>query len=429
MISKKAYQKRRQHLIAQLPQNAIAVVTSGEERLRNGDVHYPFRASSDFLYLTGFTEPSAILLLSSEGILLFNQSAIPAKEIWTGPVLGQERAVDELGVDKAYPISAFEEVLSALLIRKSAVYYPFLQTGGFEKTLFHTCKKARTLKRGHAAMDSSFCDLSPYLARMRLYKSPEEYQCLQQAVDVSVKAHLAVMENIGKLSYEYEAVAIFHQSLQSQGLMETAYPSIVASGPNACVLHYTQSNRKFLPNDLLLIDAGAEYLGYAADITRTYPINGQWQGPAEAIYNLVLEAQLKAIGEVKAKNPWSKMQETVIRTLTQGLMDLGILTGSLDGLIEQKAYKSFYMHNSGHWLGLDVHDVGTYENVMLAEGMVLTVEPGLYISPHARGIDERFLGIGVRIEDDVYLSEKGPVVLSHALPKTVTELKTRLGHA
>jgi Xaa-Pro aminopeptidase len=195
------------------------------------------------------------------------------------------------------------------------------------------------------------------------------------------------------------------------------------------VLHYTQSNRKFLPNDLLLIDAGAEYLGYAADITRTYPINGQWQGPAKAIYNLVLEAQLKAIEEVKAKNPWSKMQETVIRTLTQGLMDLGILTGSLDGLIEQKAYESFYMHNSGHWLGLDVHDVGAYENVLLAEGMVLTVEPGLYISPHARGIDERFLGIGVRIEDDVYLSEKGPVVLSHALPKTVSELKACLGHA
>ncbi|NDH68951.1 MAG: Xaa-Pro dipeptidase [Gammaproteobacteria bacterium] len=317
--------------------------------------------------------------------------------------------------------------MSALLVRKSAVYYPFLQTGGFEKILFHTWKKARTFKRGHAAMDSSFCDLSPYLARMRLYKSPEEYQCLQQAVDVSVKAHLAVMENIGKLSYEYEAVAIFHQSLQSQGLMETAYPSIVASGPNACVLHYTQSNRKFLPNDLLLIDAGAEYLGYAADITRTYPINGQWQGPAEAIYNLVLEAQLKAIEEVKAKNPWSKMQETVIRTLTQGLMDLGILTGSLDGLIEQKAYMSFYMHNSGHWLGLDVHDCGRYKINgkwrALEPGMVLTVEPGLYLSMGLANVDSRWWGIGVRIEDDILVTEKGHKNLSGALASEIDDIE------
>lgn len=422
MISCQEYQKRRKDLIASIPKDSLVIVPAAVEKFRNADTHYPFRQNSDFLYLTGFLEPDAILVLSDSGSILFNQAYDAKKAVWTGAVLGQDKVTEVLGVDKAYPLEDFENVLMALMLNKTAIYYPFLQTGEFEKKLFAVWKKARAQKRGAYAYESSFHDVSPLIAKMRLFKSPAEIACLKKAIDASVTAHLAVMKKIKHLSYEYEAAAIFHHSLQMQGFMDTAYPSIVGSGANACTLHYTQYDRKFLDQDLLLIDAGAEFNGYAADITRTYPVRGQWSGPKKDIYTLVLEAQTRAIDQIKIGNPWTFIQQTIVGILTQGLIDLGILKGSLDTLLETKAYQAFYMHNSGHWLGLDVHDVGAYENVCLKEGMVLTVEPGLYIPLNALDVDERFRGIGVRIEDDIHLDIQGAQVLSGALPKTIIEL-------
>lgn len=428
MITLKEYQKRRTALMKKLPAQSIAIIPAGEEVLRSGDVHYPFRQQSDFLYLTGFSEPQAVLILKDGKSILFNQPQDAQKTIWTGPVLGQDEALSLLGVDEAYSITDLEPQLQGLFEGVTAIYYPFLQGGQWEKMLFSTWKKARAQRRQDKGLPSAFHDIAPWIANMRLLKSQEEIQLIQQVVDVSVDAHIAVMQAIHSCDYEYQAAAIFHQHLQNHGIIETAYPSIVASGENACILHYVQYQKAFNPQDLLLIDAGGEYCGYAADLTRTYPVRGVWTSEQQAIYELVLQAQKEAIGIIQIQTRWCDIQNIVVRVLTQGLKDLGILKGSLDGLLEQAAYKPFYMHGSGHWLGLDVHDVGAYveqgESIRLQASMVLTVEPGLYFSPALINIDERWKGIGIRIEDDVLVTNQGHHVFSHRLPKELSDLKS-----
>lgn len=428
MITQNEYQKRRNDLMKRLPAQSIMIIPSGEEVCRNGDVHYSFRQQSDFLYLTGFSEPHSILVLKDGKSWLFNEPQDEQKTIWTGPVLGQMGAISQLGVDEAYPIGQFEVHLQSLLSGVTAIYYPFLQGGHWEKKLFSTWKQVRAQRRQDRGLPSAFHDVSPWIASMRLFKSPDEVKMIQKVVDVSVDAHIAVMQQIASCDYEYQAAAIFHQHLQQQGIMDVAYPSIVASGANACILHHTQYHRAFQSNDLLLIDAGGEYLGYAADLTRTYPVRGRWTYEQQAIYELVLEAQKAAIAKIQPQLPWCEIQNTVVNVLTQGLKDLGILHGTLTSLLEQQAYKSFYMHGSGHWLGLDVHDVGAYEehgqSIRLQASMVLTVEPGLYFSPQLKNIDERWRGIGVRIEDDVLVTAQASHVFSHRLPKEIDDLQS-----
>ncbi|MDQ5884233.1 MAG: Xaa-Pro aminopeptidase [Pseudomonadota bacterium] len=428
MITQKEYQKRRTDLMKRLPAQSIMIIPSGEEVLRSGDVHYPFRQQSDFLYLTGFSEPHSILVLKDGKSWLFNAPQDDQKTVWTGPVLGQMGAIAQLGMDEAYPVGDFEVYLHTLLEGVTAIYYPFLQGGQWEKKLFSTWKQVRSQRRQDRALPSAFHDVSPWIASMRLFKSPDEIRTIQKVVDISVDAHIAVMQQISSCEYEYQAAAIFHQHLQQQGIMEVAYPSIVASGENACILHYTEYHRAFQSTDLLLIDAGGEYKGYAADLTRTYPVRGRWTFEQQAIYELVLAAQKAAIAVIKPQIQWSEIQKTILSFLTQGLKDLGILQGTLSGLLEQQAYKSFYMHGSGHWLGMDVHDVGAYEehgqSIRLQSSMVLTVEPGLYFSPQLSHIDERWRGIGVRIEDDVLVTEQGNHVFSHRLPKEVDDLQS-----
>ena len=427
MITQKEYKERREQLMKKLPKHSIAIIPGGQEVIRSGDVHYPFRQQSDFLYLTGFSEPNAVLILVAGKAILFNEVLDEQKTIWTGPVLGQEAAVHHLGMDEAFPIEMLEPKLVEYFQGITGIYYPFLQGGIWEKKLFTAWKRGRSLRRQERGLPSAFHDIAPLIASMRLLKSIAEIEVIQKVVDVSVGAHIAVMENIHTCDYEYQAAAIFHHFLQQQGLMETAYPSIVASGKNACILHYTQSHRRFNPHDLLLIDAGGEYLGYAADLTRTYSVRGQWSLEQQAIYELVLESQLLAIGRIEPGCSWNTIQNEIVMTLTQGLKDLGILQGSLSGLLEQQAYKAFYMHGSGHWLGLDVHDVGPYDEhgkpIQLVSGMVLTVEPGLYFSPAQAGLDPRWHGIGIRIEDDILVTKQGAYVFSNQLPKQWMDLK------
>jgi Xaa-Pro aminopeptidase len=435
MISQDEFKKRRERLIDLLPNHAIAVIPGALESIRNGDVHYPFRQNSDFLYLTGFNEAEAVLVLvggKHKKTILFCQPFDTNKEIWTGPLFGPEKAKEYLGIDEAYSIHALSSVLPELFKESSAIYYPFLQSGNWEKTLFQAWKLAHSHGKQDKCFQSAFCDISPLIAEMRLFKSKAEIGCMQKAIDVSAEAHSAVMRKAKHCETEYQLLAIFQHELLSRGFVDTAYPSIIASGPNACILHYTQYHRAFDKNDLLLIDAGAEYCGYAADITRTFPISGHWQIEQKLIYELVLEAQLQAIAMIKPGVVWTDIQIKIIRILTQGLVDLELLSGSVDTLIEIEAFKDFYMHNSGHWLGLDVHDKGAYlinkSPRKLEEGMVLTVEPGLYLAPRLAQIDTRWHGIGVRIEDDVLVTANGASVLSEKLPKTVDDLKAVIWH-
>jgi len=426
MIGMQEYKQRRRDLMRNLPKNGIAIIPGGREVLRNGDVHYPFRQNSDFLYLTGISEANAVLVLTAAVDILFSEAFDEQKTIWTGPVIGQAQAIDYYGLDESYEISVLENKLSALLDGVEAIFYPFLQSGGWEKKLFNAWKKSRAANKKGRYLASSFHDVVPLIAKMRLIKSDAEIAALQKAVDISVDAHLAVMHKIKNCDYEYQAAAIFHNYLQSHGVNDTAYPSIVAAGENACILHYTQNNHRIKANDLLLIDAGAEYLGYAADITRTYPVRGNWTLEQQAIYELVLEAQQSAINKIAPKVAWGELQSEMVVILTQGLKDLGILHGSLDSLLEQHAYKSFYMHGAGHWLGLDVHDVGNYvedeKALLLTKNMVMTVEPGLYLSAKIPGLDARWHGIGVRIEDDIAVTSSGANILSARLPKKINEL-------
>jgi Xaa-Pro aminopeptidase len=431
MISREEYQKRRQSLMQRIPQDAMVIIPGSTERQRNHDVHYPFRQNSDFLYLTGLNEPDAILVMlggSSVQTLLFCQPYNLEKEIWTGPLLGCEQAPAVLGVDTAFGIEEFEARLVDFMQGRRAVYYPFLHSGKWEKPLFSAWKKARTKQRGDACFESAFVDVAPLIAQMRLFKSAAEIQCLQHAIDVSVEAHIQVMRGAKDCHHEYQALALFQNHLCHQGLTETAYPSIVASGPNACILHYTHYQRLFQAGDLLLIDAGAEWQGYAADITRTYPIRGSWTAEQALIYDLVLEAQTQALALIRPGLIWTDIQLKIVQVLTQGLVDLGILNGQVEDLIASGAYKDFYMHNSGHWLGLDVHDAGTYRNNgqarALEANMVLTVEPGIYISPRLGHVDSRWHGIGVRIEDDVLVTPDGSNVLSAKLAKTRADIET-----
>ena len=433
MISYVETRNRRQYLLQQLGPQAIAVVASAEEVLRNGDTHFSFRQNSDFWYLTGFNEAHAILVLFKGKSILFCREINPLTTIWTGSVMGHLQAKQELGFDETYRIEEFDRRFQEFLMDVSEIHYPFLQAGPWERRLFGAWKQQRQVPKQDKFKASSFHDLSPSLAKMRLMKTEHEIACLQQAIDYSVFAHQQVMQGIRKCQFEYQAAAIFHHALQSQGCMSLAYPSIVASGPNTCILHYTEYHRRFRLDDLLLIDAGGEHLGYAADITRTYPVSGQWKACQQAIYELVLAAQMEAINLLKPGLSWDAIQAKIVTVISQGLIDLGLLSGSLDSVLETQSYRDFYMHNSGHWLGLDVHDVGSYlkdaKSIQLEPGMVMTVEPGIYIASDAKNVAEKWRGIGVRIEDDVLMTPSGHRVLSAALPKSIDDLKESISDA
>lgn len=415
------YQARRRALAAQLPAGALAMIPAAKEVLRNGDSHYRFRQASDFYYLTGFNEPDAVLLITAgtqSKSILFNRPNHPAQERWTGPRLGQDAAVEALQVDAAFPIDEFETRLPALLLDIETVYYPMPDGAG----MLHTLQTAW----GTRATDAS-ADLTPLLSEQRLIKDDAEIKAMQAAARLSVMAHERVMQAAPKAQYEYELEAEFIYALGHAGCRTVAYDAIVAGGARACTLHYTANNQALRQDELLLIDAGAEVDNYASDVTRTYPISGVFTPEQRLIYELVLRAQQAGIACVKPGARWDSIQTVVVEVLTAGLVDLGLLKGQLETLIADKAYTQFYMHSAGHWLGLDVHDVGSYQVAgaarLLQPGMVLTVEPGLYIAKDCEQVDEKWRGIGVRIEDDILVTEMGHENLTEALVKSPDDLE------
>lgn len=430
MVTQQEYQIRRHTLATCLPPDCMAVIPAASETLRNGDTHHRFRQDSDFYYLTGFNEPDALLLItagSKSKSFLFNRPHDPVQEQWTGKRLGQDGAKEMLSVDEAYPLSELDWRLPELLAGKQAIYYTIGRYPLWEKRILEAWQLVKKQVRRGITVPAAFCDLAPILGERRLFKSTAEIDLMRQAAKISVAGHRCAMQHCREAKFEYQLEAALIHEFMRHGCRSVAYDSIIAGGSNACILHYTENNQPLERGDLVLIDAGGEFENYAADITRTFPINGRFSPEQRAIYELVLQAQKAGIARVRPGTLWNEVQEIIVQVLTAGLVELGLLHGTVEELIERGAYRSFYMHQSGHWLGLDVHDCGLYKIDEqwrpLEPGMVLTVEPGLYISSDIKGIDSRWHGIGVRIEDDILVIPGGHENLSGDLPVEIDEIE------
>lgn len=423
MITVKEYQKRRHLLANQLPKKSVAIIPAGHEQRRNGDSDFPFRQDSNFYYLTGFNEPEALLLIKSadEGTTyLLNRPRNPAEEQWTGKRLGQAEAPSQLKITDAFSIDSLATQLPELMKDCSAIYYSLGQYPQWDQVIFAALQQLKKQVRHGIKVPEAIIDLNPLLSELRLIKSENELNVLRQVALFSCNAHSRAIRATKHFSNEGQIEAELLYELRRQGCQSVAYTPIVGAGANACILHYTANNQPLRSGDLVLVDAGGELDNYAADITRTFPINGHFNTYQRAIYDLVLSAQKAGMDCIKPGKPWGDIQERIIHVLTEGLVELGILQGNPKQLVANQAYKPFYMHNSGHWLGLDVHDDGAYKITSewrpLKPGMVLTIEPGLYLPAHLPGLDEKWWNIGVRIEDDIVVTEKGYENLTQSLP-------------
>ncbi len=429
MNTAKLYRRRRKQLLAQMG-DGVAILPTAREASRNRDTHYPFRFDSYFYYLTGFAEPEAVVVLIKERkgrgrSLLFCRDKHAEREIWGGYRYGPAAAAQAFGFDAAYPIEQLDAELTKLLAGRDNVYFPLGADAAWDERLSGWLNAVRQ-DRAAAPPPTTVQDLHRLLDEMRVFKDEYELALMRRSAGIAAAAHRRVLGVTRPGMAEYEVEAELLHEFRRRGAQSPAYPSIVAGGANACVLHYVENNALLRDGDLLLIDAGCELDGYASDITRTFPVNGRFSPAQKDLYQLVLAAQLAAIAKVKPGNAWDKPHQAALKVLAQGFIDLGLCSGSVDGVLESGDYKRFYMHRTGHFLGLDVHDAG---NVMvdgkprkLAPGMTLTVEPGCYVRP-ADGVPEAFWNTGIRIEDDVAVTAQGGEVLSHAAPKSVAEIE------
>lgn len=423
--------KRRQKLMDSLPDKALLLVPSAALVTRSRDTEHPFRQDSDFWYLTGFNEPDALLVLmkgySAGEQFLFNQPKDKLMETWTGIRLGQEAAVIQLGFDKAFALSEIDQQLPLLLAEASEVAMPLEDEALYSRYLFWRQQVRARFKRV-ASLPAKITDLSQQLGEMRLIKAPEEVELMKEAARISAEAHCRAMQVCRPGMYEYQLQAELEYEFKIQGASGPSYGSIVGSGANACVLHYVENSDLMQEGDLVLIDAGAEYQGYAGDITRTFPVGGTFSLQQKQLYHLVLKANQLAISLTRPGATLDELHQAVVHCLVSGLVELGLLIGEVGLLIESEAYKRFFMHGTSHWLGLDVHDVGLYrldgKARPLEAGMVFTIEPGLYIAPDEQAVDPLWRGIGIRIEDDILVTETGYEVLTSGVPKTIEGIES-----
>lgn len=428
MISREEFARRRQRLMTETGDGSLVVLASASERLRNGDSHYPFRQDSDFHYLTGLDEPNAVLVLApgrdAGQQLLFLRPNDPEREQWDGPRLGLDGAREQLGMDDAFPISDLDDILPGLMEGVDRVYCLVGKDAQFDQRIIGWRNRLREKNKGQRG-PAELISLEYLLHEQRLIKTSDEIRLMQKAARISAAAMRRAMQTCRPGMNEAEIHAELVHEYLSHGCTP-AYMPIVAGGSNALVLHYIQNNAPLPDDGLLLIDAGGEYQNYAADISRTFPVNGRFSPAQRRIYEVVLAAQKAAIDEVRPGNPYDAFHTTAVRTLTEGLVDLGLLDGDIESLIENQQYRRFYMHKTGHWLGLDVHDVGDYriegESRLLEPNMVVTVEPGLYIG-FDDDIPEEFRGIGIRIEDDIRVGRKGPENLTDAVPREINDIE------
>ncbi len=429
-MDKAIFEKRRRDLMQQMG-GGLALIPTAPVRNRNRDVNFPFRPDSDFYYLTHFPEPEACAVLvpgrAHGEFILFCRERNPEKEIWDGRRAGLDGARELYGADDAFPIDDIDEILPGLLENREKVFCSMGRHPEFDAKLMEWVNEVRAKSRNGVSAPGEFVDLNHLLHEMRLFKRPEEIRLMKRAAKVSTQAHRRAMQTCRPGLMEYEIEAELLHEFKKGGSQSPAYPPIVGGGANSCILHYTENNTELKAGDMLLIDAGAEIDGYAADITRSFPVSGKFTAEQRAVYEVVLAAQLAAIERVKSGNHWNEPHEAAVRILVDGLMQLKLLNGSADQLLETGAYKRFYMHRTGHWLGLDVHDVGDYKLHdtwrLLEPGMVLTVEPGLYIAAGDPAIPPGFWNTGIRIEDDVLVTRDGNEVLSRDAPKAVDDIE------
>jgi Xaa-Pro aminopeptidase len=430
VIKQKEYARRRRQLMRMAGEDSIIILQAAPARIRNNDVHYPYRQDSDFLYLTGFREHDALLVLVPGGkdgsSILFCRERDPKREMWDGPMVGLEQAVSDFGMDEAYDVAEVDTRLREMLQDRERIYYDLGRDPLFDQRLIGWLNEFRGTARKTFHAPEEIHALDHMLHDMRVYKSRSELSAMRRAARVTIEAHEDAMRICRPGMNEADIHAgLLHTFTRYH--CECSYLPIVGGGANACVLHYIANDAELRDGDLLLIDAGAEYDGYAADITRTFPVNGKFSPEQKQLYEVVLSAQAAAIGKARAGNPWEEVHQAAVRVATEGMIELGILEGKVEDLIENEDFKKYYVHNTGHWLGLDVHDVGEYtidgHSRELEPGMVLTIEPGIYIAPDAAEADARWRGIGIRIEDNVAITRDEPRVLTDGLVKTVEDIE------
>lgn len=429
-INKNEFSQRRYQLMTEMVEG-VAIVPTSPELIRNRDSHYPFRFDSYFYYLSGFKEPESVLFLIAgpqAKTILFCRDKDMEREIWDGFRYGPAAAVNEFGIDAAYSMSQLDEIAPQLMANQSKIFYSLGADPAWDTRVTGWINQLRSQARTGVSVSDSIVDVRKLLDEMRLYKSEAEVAVMRRSANIAAAAHQRAMQFTRPGMMEYEIEAEFLHEFYRHGSQAPAYTSIVAGGANACTLHYNANNAKLRDGDLLLIDAGCELDGYASDITRTFPVSGKFSAPQKDLYELVLASQAAAINKVAPNSHWNAPHEAALDVLIRGFIDLGLCKGSPDEVLEKGSYRQFYMHRTGHWLGLDVHDAGEYKNQqgewrMLEPGMTLTVEPGCYVRP-AEGVPEHFWNIGIRIEDDVLVTPEGCEVLTSAAVKSVADIES-----
>jgi Xaa-Pro aminopeptidase len=410
--------------------NSVAIIPAAREATRSNDTHYRFRQDSDFFYLTGFEEPEAIAVIKpgeAHEYTLFVRPRDPEREIWDGRRAGVEGAKSEFGAQEAFRVEEFDGKLREILDGAEVLYYRLGVQHDLDEKIVREISNMRGLNRKPIHPPTTIIDPATIIHELRVIKSPDELELMQKAADIAAEAHCEAMKAVRSGMREYEVEALIEQIFRRHGAAGPAYTSIVGAGPNATVLHYINNDGELRDGDLLLVDAGAEYKGYASDITRTFPINGRYSQAQRDIYDLVLKAQMSCVEMVRPGVTHDQLKQHSIEVLTEGMVELGLLQGEPEQLIKDKKHEKFYMHGLGHMLGIDVHDVGRYyygkESRALEPGVVMTVEPGIYIAPDSEGVPEKYLGIGVRIEDDVLCTDGAPRVLTSKVPKDPQEIE------
>ncbi|KJH79588.1 Xaa-Pro aminopeptidase [Stutzerimonas stutzeri] len=436
-IPKSEYSRRRKALMAEMEPNSIAILPAAPMYIRNRDVEHIYRQDSDFQYLSGFPEPESVIALipgrEHGEYVLFCRERDPARELWDGLRAGQDGAISEYGADDAFPIGDIDDILPGLIEGRSRVYYAIGSNQEFDHRLMEWINTIRSKARQGAQPPNEFVALDHLLHDLRLYKSTNEVRVMRAAAEISARAHVRAMQASRPGLYEYHLEAELDYEFRKGGAKMPAYGSIVAAGKNACILHYRENDAVLKDGDLVLIDAGCEIDCYASDITRTFPVSGRFSAEQKAIYELVLAANEEAFKHIAPGKHWNEAHEATVQVITAGLVELGLLQGDVEELIAAEAYKPFYMHRAGHWLGMDVHDVGDYkvggEWRVLEPGMAMTVEPGIYIAADNQDVAKKWRGIGVRIEDDVVVTRTGCDILTTGVPKTVAEIEALMATA
>ena len=425
MITNKEYAGRRKELMSLMHSNSIAIISSSPEKVRSRDTHYPYKQNVNLSYLCGFPEPESVLVLipgRAQGeMVLFCRDKDPLRETWDGYREGPEGAVSNFGADDAFPIADIDDILPNLIEGKDRLYYAIGKDPEFDRHLMDWVNHVRNQRGNGALPPGEFVDLDHFINEMRLFKTAGELKIMRKAAEISANAHCRAMKASKPGLFEYQLQAEIEHEFAVNGSAGAAYTSIVGGGKNGCILHYIENRDALKDGDLVLIDAGCEYQNYAADITRTFPVNGKFSDEQAAIYDIVLKAQTDAIAMIGPGIEYNKTNEATVLAITQGLVDLGILHGDVDALIASEAHREFYMHGAGHWLGMDVHDVGDYKIEaqwrVYEPGMVVTIEPGIYIAPGNPNVDKKWHGIAIRIEDDIVVTKSGNENITAGVPK------------